>query len=133
MSSSISLGKYGGIRERIRALNVHMEYKLTTALKQKLQLLHQSLREAMTKEPLEGMVIFSKTIMEWRKFDLIKDLIEYLDENSYENSEEQILALRVLQRHVEMGNINANDFSSEEAREFMTDHAGRMIAIINSL
>ena len=130
---TIGLGKYGGIRRRIKANHAHRERGLTATLKQKLQLLHQSLCEAMTKEPLEGVVIFSKIMTEWQKFDLIKDLIEYLNENADGDSDEQIMALRVLQRQFEMGNLDTNEFTSEEAREFMTDHASRIIVIVNSL
>ena len=87
----------------------------------------------MAKEPLEGITIFSEIMTECQRFGLIEDLIEYLNEINYGDFNEQITALRSLQRHFEMGNLDPNEFTSEEAREFMTDHAGRIIVIVNSL
>src|SRR3989344_3719165 len=123
---TMGLGNHGGIRKRIRARYAHPRSKLAV-LRLKLQLLKQGLCQAMAKEPLEGITIFSEIMTECQRFGLIEDLIEYLDFN------EQITALRSLQRHFEMGNLDPNEFTSEEAREFMTDHAGRIIVIVNSL
>ncbi|MBI2673962.1 MAG: hypothetical protein HYX23_01635 [Candidatus Zambryskibacteria bacterium] len=130
--STTGLGNHGGIRKRIRANHAHPGSKLAV-LRLELQLLKQRLCQAMTKEPLEGIIIFSEIMTECQRFSLIENLIEYLNEINYGDFNEQIIALRSLQRHFEMGNLNADDFTFEQAREFMAEHASRIIVIIDSL
>ena len=83
--STTGLGNYGGIRKRIRVNHAHPRVKLA-ALGERLQ---------------------SESLTECQKFDLIEDLIEYLNEINYGDFNEQITVLRSLQlqRHSEIDSL----------------------------
>lgn len=102
--STIGLGNHGGIRKRIRARYAHPRSKLAV-LRLKLQLLKQGLCQAMAKEPLEGITIFSEIMTECQRFGLIEDLIEYLNEINYGDFNESITRMRSLQRHFEINSL----------------------------
>jgi len=83
--STIGLGNHGGIRKRIRANHAHPRAKLA-ALRLRLKLQSESLTEC-------------------QKFDLIEDLIEYLNEINYGDFNESITRMRSLQRHFEINSL----------------------------
>lgn len=121
-----------GINKYIKAKHAHPRRRFA-AIKPTLDELREILSRAMIGDPLEGIVTLNKAMMKWQEYSLVKNLIEYLDGINYGKFNEQIMALRVLQRHFEMGNLDPNEFTPEEAREFTADYAGQMIAIIQSL
>jgi len=85
-------------------------------------------------DPLEGIRRFSETMIQWQKHELVRDLIAYLNEEvPCANIDEQIMTLKVLQAHVELGNLDANEFSPEDARRFLTQYAGSVIVTVKEL